>query len=164
MKKLIVAIVLLFSSSVWAEATQNVGFTFGSTHGSGIHYSHQYTSGFGWQLTGLPIWTENEKVLTTGAAIFRTLHQGKKGRVFATFGSSFFYNKSTWEEWPRGDGPPTELTDEETNILFGPGIGIERVFAENFALSLVIPACVCIGCNDGVEILPIPNFSIGYRW
>jgi hypothetical protein len=79
-------------------------------------------------------------------------------------GGSFFYNKSTWEEWPHGDGPPTEVTDEENNILFGPGIGIERVFAENFALSLVIPACVCIGCNDGVEILPIPNFSIGYRW
>ena len=152
MKKLIVVITLLFSSAVWAETTQNVGFTFGSTHGSGIHYSRQHTSGFGWQLTGLPIWTENEKVLTTGVAIFRTLNQGKKGRVFITFGSSFFYNKSTWDKWPRGEGPPTEVTDEETNILFGPGIGIERVFAENFALSLVIPACVCIGCNDGVEL------------
>ena len=164
MKKIIVAIVLLFSSSVWAETTQNVGFTFGSTHGSGIHYSRQYTSGFGWQLTGLPIWTENEKVLTTGVAIFRTLNQGKKGRVFVTFGSSFFYNKSTWEDWPRGEGPPTEVTDEETHILFGPGVGIERVFAQNFTLSVVVPASVRIKRNGGIDILPIPNFSVGYRW
>jgi hypothetical protein len=164
MKKILVAVILLFSVSTFAETTQNVGFTFGSTHGSGIHYSRQNTDGYGWQVTGLPIWTENEKVLTTGIAVFRTLHQGKKGRVFLTVGGSWFYNESTWENWPRGEGPPTKVTDKEVNILFGPGIGIERVFAENFALSLVVPACACVGCNDGLQILPIPNFSIGYRW
>ena len=54
--------------------------------------------------------------------------------------------------------------DEGTYYFFGPGIGMERIYAKNFAASVTVPACISLGGKEGLQILPIPNFSVGYTW
>ena len=106
------------SSIAWAgnDTTQSVGFVTGSTHGIGVTYARQNNeSGIGWQVSGLPVWTKNERHLYGGYSIFKTLHQGIKGRGFISFGVAANYHRDEDDEW--------------TNFVLGPGIGLERLYA-----------------------------------
>jgi len=168
MKRIIVLLILMCSSIAWAgnDTTQSVGFVAGSTHGLGLTYARQNNeSGIGWQVSGLPIWSEDERHLSGGLAIFKTLNQGRKGRAFISFGVATNYHRSVIEKWDYSSGEPIgEEVDESANVLFGPGIGLERKFAENFTISLEIPAAVSISSDEKFSILPIPNFALSYRW
>jgi len=43
-------------------------------------------------------------------------------------------------------------------------VGLERLYAENFAISLEIPVAIHIFSDESFKILPIPNFALAYRW
>ena len=80
------------------ENTQSVGFVAGSTHGIGVSYARQNSqSGIGWQVSGFPIWSQDERHLFGAVALFKTLNQGKKGRAFLSFGVAAHYNRSICE-------------------------------------------------------------------
>ena len=151
------------------ENTQSVGFVAGSTHGIGVSYARQNSqSGIGWQVSGFPIWSQDERHLFGAVALFKTLNQGKKGRAFLSFGVAAHYNRSIHEEWEwDADGNRTneiEIDDESHGLVFGRGVGLERWFAENFAVSLEIPAAIRVDSDEGFSILPIPNCALAYRW
>ena len=175
MKRMIGLLMMMCSSIAWAhnDTTQSVGFVAGSTHGIGLTYARQNNeSGIGWQVSGFPVWSEDERHLFGGLAIFKTLHQGRKGRGFISFGVATDYHRSVIERWDDSSSEPDdsssepigEEVDESANVLFGPGIGLERKFAENFTISLEIPAAVSISSDEKFSILPIPNFALSYRW
>ena len=149
------------------ENTQSIGFVAGSTHGIGVNYAlHNSQSGIGWQVSGFPMWSQDERHLFGAVALFKTLNQGKEGRAFLSFGVAAYYNRSIHEERD-GDRTSTneiEIDDERHGLVFGPGVGLERWFAENFAVSLEIPAAIRVDSNEGFSILPIPNFALAYRW
>ena len=157
MKKIMGLLMMMCSSMAWGDdhVTQSIGFVAGSTHGIGLTYARQNNeSGIGWQVSGFPFWTKDERHLFGGLSIFKTLHQGRKGRAFISFGVAANYHRSvySWE------------VDESTNFVFGPGIGLERIYADNFTISLELPAAIIISNEDGFSILPIPNFALSYRW
>ena len=152
------------------ENTQSIGFVAGSTHGIGVSYARQNSqTGYGWQVSGFPVWSQGERHLFGAVALFKTLNQGKKGRAFLSFGVAAHYNRSIYEEWEwdavgnRSNSIGTR-DDESYGLVFGPGVGLERWFAENFAVSLEIPAAIRVDSDEGFSILPIPNCALAYRW
>ena len=158
MKKIMGLLMMMCSSMAWGDdhVTQSIGFVAGSTHGIGLTYARQNNeSGIGWQVSGFPFWTKDERHLFGGLSIFKTLHQGRKGRAFISFGVAANYHRSDNQ---------VEEVDESTNFVFGPGIGLERIYADNFTISLELPAAIIISNEDGFSILPIPNFALSYRW
>ena len=102
MKKILGLLMVMCSSMAWGDdpVTQSIGFVAGSTHGIGLTYARQNNeSGIGWQVSGFPLWSEDERHLFGGLAIFKTLHQGRKGRGFISFGVAANYHRSIvgWE-------------------------------------------------------------------
>jgi len=169
MKKLLVMLLILIMSPVWGddylvEKTHNIGFTLGSSHGSGIHYARHHADGWGIQITGFPLWVPEERILNAGFATIYNINKGKKGRVFASFGLGYSYRRSEWNKRNSRTGRDEVQIDEGTYYFFGPGIGMERIYAKNFAVSVTVPACISLGGKEGLQILPIPNFSVGYTW
>jgi len=146
------------------ENTQSIGFVAGSTHGIGVSYARQNgQTGHGWQVSGFPVWTQSERHLFGAVALFKTLNQGKKGRAFLSFGVAAHYNRSIYED-EHGQVHISNGDDESYGLIFGPGVGLERWFAENFAVSLEIPAAIRVDSYEGFSILPIPNCALAYRW
>lgn len=146
------------------ENTQSIGFVAGSTHGIGVSYARQNgQTGHGWQVSGFPVWTQSERHLFGAVALFKTLNQGKKGRAFLSFGVAAHYNRSIYED-EHGQVHISNGDDESYGLIFGPGVGLERWFAENFAVSLEIPAAIRVDSDEGFSILPIPNCALAYRW
>ena len=152
------------------ENTQSIGFVAGSTHGIGVSYARQNgQTGHGWQVSGFPVWTQSERHLFGAVALFKTLNQGKKGRAFLSFGVAAHYNRTLHEEWVcDAVGNRSTLIgtrdDESYGLIFGHGVGLERWSAENFAVSLEIPAAIRVDSHEGLLILPIPNCALAYRW
>ena len=146
------------------ENTQSIGFVAGSTHGIGVSYARQNgQTGHGWQVSGFPVWTQSERHLFGAVALFKTLNQGKKGRAFLSFGVAAHYNRSIYED-EHGQVHISNGDEESYGLIFGPGVGLERWFAENFAVSLEIPAAIRVDSDEGFSILPIPNCALAYRW
>ena len=96
-------------------------------------------------------------------ALFKTLNQGKKGRAFLSFGVAAHYNRSIYED-EHGQVHISNGDEESYGLIFGPGVGLERWFAENFAVSLEIPAAIRVDSDEGFSILSIPNCALAYRW
>ena len=146
----------------FSDITQTVGFVTGSTHGVGLAYGrHNNESNLGWQISGFPVWTEDERHVYFGAAIFKTLHQGKKGRAFMSFGACGFYNRSVYSS---DDVWVKEETDKSVHFLFGPGIGLERHWATNFAFYFEMPMAIHIESGQSFALVPLPNMGLLYRW
>ena len=147
------------------DNTQSIGFVVGSTHGIGISYARQNNqSGIGWQIAGMPLWTPETRRIFGAVASFKTLNEGKHGRVFLSFGISAHYSNDIYEERSgNDDGKYVKIEDENHSFFLGPGVGLERRYDENFTVSLEIPAAIHI-TDDGISILPIPNFAFSYRW
>ena len=141
------------------DNTQSIGFVVGSTHGIGFSYARQNNqSGIGWQVTGIPFMGAGETFLSGAGSLFKTLTQGKIGRAFLSFGVTARYYECSICLDDNGNG------EETYGLVFGPGVGLERLYAENFAISLEIPIAIHIFSDKAFKILPIPNFSLAYRW
>ena len=133
------------------SADHGIGFVVGSTYGYGLGYNRYLDNGYGWQISGLPYVEEDYRNLNLGLTVFKTLHEGKPGRPFISLGAVIHhqYEKDEWEEipyWKDETTPPAPLQHinvEETSILaFGPGVGLEWKFFENFTFSIGIPMAV----------------------
>ena len=174
------------------SADHGIGFVVGSTYGYGIGYNRYLDNGYGWQISGFPYVEEDYRNLNLGLTVFKTLHEGKSGRPFISLGAVIHHqyekDESTpdeWEEipyWEDESTPPVprqriEENIEETSILaFGPGVGLEWKFFENFTFSIGIPMAIFLESHkdrfegrqneDGFKfaIRPYPNFALMYRW
>ncbi len=119
-----------------------------------------------------------------GLTVFKTLHEDKSGRPFISLGAGIHHQYEEWEEMPYWeDGstsypePRQRINIEETSILaFGPGVGLEWKFFENFTFSIGILMAVFLESHkDRFEgrqnedefkfaIRPYPNVALMYRW
>ena len=141
------------------DDTQSIGFVVGSTHGIGFSYARQNNqSGIGYQVSGVPFMGAGETFVSGAVSLFKTLKQGKTGRAFLSFGLTSRYYKCSICLDDNGNG------EETYGLVFGPGVGLERLYAENFAISLEIPAAIQVFFDEGFKILPMPNFALAYRW
>ena len=169
------------------SADHGIGFVVGSTYGYGLGYNRYLDNGYGWQISGFPYVEEDYRNLNLGLTVFKTLHEGKSGRPFISLGAVIHHqyekDESTpdeWEEIPYWEPVPRQHIEEnieETSILaFGPGVGLEWKFFENFTFSIGIPMAIFLESHkdrfegrqneDGFKfaIRPYPNFALMYRW
>ena len=162
------------------SAGHSVGFVAGPTYGLGLSYGrHNSATGNGWQISGFPYWSQEERYLFGGLTLFKTLHQGEWARAFVSGGVAAFYRRSDHWDFVRGEldvkvkpeevGPRVERDkdiDEELDVVVGPGVGLEiRIrHAKNVAVSMDVPIAIFLVSDDGFAIRPIPNFALLYRW
>ena len=165
------------------SADHGIGFVVGSTYGYGIGYNRYLDNGYGWQISGFPYVEEDYRNLNLGLTVFKTLHEGKSGRPFLSLGAVIHhqYEKDEWEEILYSEEPPVprqhiqHIYVEETSILaFGPGIGLEWKFFQNFTFSIGIPMAIFLESHDDhfeggqngfkFAIRPYPNVALMYRW
>ncbi len=157
------------------DAGHSIGFVAGPTYGLGLSYGRQNpTTGNGWQVSGFPYWSQDQRYLFAGFTLFKTLHQGELARAFLSGGVAAFYRRSA--TWDFVGGVPREKLDvgtkrdksfdEDLDVVVGPGVGLEmrRRHAKNLAVSMDIPIAVFLVSNDGFAIRPFPNLALLYRW
>ncbi len=144
-------------------SSQRVGFVAGPTYGVGLSYSRQNNlTGMAWQVSGFPIWLEEDRLLYGGFTLFKTLHQGRGEGLLRLFASGGFAAYYSWhEDYPEND--------ESLSLVFGPGVGLElRVGPFDVSADLPIAMFYTDDKSKGetrVEIIPyIPNLACFYRW
>ena len=176
---IVLATLLAPAISLAADSTgHSVGFVAGPTYGLGLSYGrHNSATGNGWQVSGFPYWSQEERYLFGGLTLFKTLHQGEWARAFFSGGVAAFYRRS--ERWDFVDAEldvkvkqdvevglrvkRDKNIDEKLDVVVGPGVGLE-IQAKNVVVSMDVPIAVFIVSDDGFAIRPIPNFALLYRW
>ena len=160
------------------SADHGIGFVVGSTYGYGLGYNRYLDNGYGWQISGFPYVEEDYRNLNLGLTVFKTLHEGKSGRPFISLGTVIHhqYEKDEWEEILYSEDestppvPRQQIYVEEASILaFGPGIGLEWKFFQNFTFSIGVPTAIFLDFEGGQNgfkfaIRPYLNVALMYRW
>jgi len=150
------------SKSEPAQVDENaVGLSFGPTKGNGLTYrTIDYGTGIGYQFTVLPLIGPNEGLVMGGASALYVLHHGKSGIAYVSIGAAGVYG---WDNC--GDDDDADCKDDSGHgWSFGPGVGFELRFWDNFGLSLEVPVAVFVENNEFAGVYPIPNTSLVYFW
>ena len=145
-----------------AMANENaVGLSFGPTKGNGLTYrTIDHGTGIGYQFTALPLIGRDEGVVFGGVSALYVLHHGNSGIAYMSIGAAGVYG---WDNC--GDDDDADCKDDSGHAYsFGPGIGAEFRFWDNFGLSLEVPIAVMMEDNEFVGVLPLPNTSLVYFW
>ena len=130
------------------SADHGIGFVVGSTYGYGLGYNRYLGNGYGWQISGFPYVEEDYRNLNLGLTVFKTLHEGKSGRPFLFLGAVIYHKYEKDESTP--PVPRQQIYVEETSILaFGPGIGLEWKFFQNFTFSIGVPTAIFLDFEGG---------------
>ena len=170
--RLIAMAILLIPTTVLAEehSSRRIGLVAGPTYGVGLSYGRQNTStGIGWQVSGFPVWLEEDRLLFGGFTLFKTLHEGGEGgalRLFLSGGVAAYYS---WHDNRDSSGIDYSEIDETLTLVFGPGVGLE-LRAGPFDLSANLPVAIFLSDDEsedesGFGIIPyIPNLAWFYRW
>ena len=155
------------------SADHGIGFVVGSTYGYGLGYNRYLDNGYGWQISGFPYVEEDYRNLNLGLTVFKTLHEGKSGRPFLFLGAVIHhkYEKDEWEEiLYLADKLTPPVPRQQIYVLaFGPGIGLEWKFFQNFAFSIGVPTAIFLDFEGGQNgfkfaIRPYLNVALMYRW
>ena len=164
-----VLILSLFTSNeaMADEPTQSLGFAAGGTYGIGLSYSYD-TPVWGIQITGLPIWDEQDGgTVFGGVNLKRNFHENEKVGLYGSFGVAGGLWQDTYEEceWDKVTEEENcwEETDEGWGMAAGPGVGMQMIFWENMLFRFELPIAVKFS-TDGFGISPIPNAALMYRW
>ena len=167
MKKLLLAILassLFVLTPTVVQAENSIGFAAGSTRGMGATYRFLPDPGsedsLGWQVTGLPMITKEEGMVSFGAAALYLLHRGNVGLAYASFGVG------TIAFWSNCTDEADLFCEEEshTGLGIGPGIGFELRLVENFGWSVDIPIAILFADGEFDGMYPIPNSALVYYW
>ena len=165
MKKLLLICYFLFITlalPTLATANENaVGLSVGPTKGNGLTYrTIDYGTGIGYQLSALPLVGPNSGLVMGGASALYVLHHGNSGLAYVSIGAAAGYG---WDNC--GDDSDEDCRkDREHGYSFGPGIGFEFRFWDNFGLSLEVPIAVMVENHKFAGVYPIPNSSLVYFW
>ena len=172
----IIALATLLAPAIALAADSSghsVGFVAGPTYGLGLSYGRQNpTTGNGWQVSGFPYWSQEERYLFGGLTLFKTLHQGEWARAFFSGGVAAFYRRSEKGKLDVKMKPDVKVDlqgehkktiDDQLDVVAGPGVGLE-IGTKNIAVSMDVPIAIFLVSDDGFAIRPIPNFALLYRW
>ena len=149
-------------TSPLAAANENaIGLSFGPTKGNGLSYrTIDYDTGIGYQITALPLIGPDEGLVMGGASALYVLHRGNSGIAYMSIGAAGAYG---WDNC--GDDADAECEDDSGYAYsFGPGVGFELRFWDNFGLSLEVPVAVMVENNKFAGVYPIPNCGLVYFW
>ena len=155
-------LILSMTLSSFAIANENaVGLSFGPTKGNGLTYrAIDHGTGIGYQFTALPLVGRDEGVVFGGASALYVLHHGNSGIAYVSIGAAGVYG---WDNC--GDDDAADCKDDSGHAYsFGPGVGAEFRFWDNFGLSLEIPIAVMVEDNKFAGVFPLPNSSLVYFW
>ena len=138
-----------------------LGLGFGPTKGNGLSYRNiNYETGIGYQVTALPLIGRDEGVIFGGVSALYVLHRGNSGIAYASLGAAGMYG---WDNCGEDDEADCK-DDSGYGYSFGPGVGFELRFWDNFGLSLEVPVAVLMENNKFAGIYPIPNCGLVYFW
>ena len=163
---------MLIPANVMAEehSSQRIGLVAGPTYGVGLSYGRQNNStGIAWQVSGFPVWLEEDRLLFGGLTLFKTLHEGGEGgilRLFLSGGFAAYYN---WHDNVDDFWDNEGEIDESLSLVFGPGVGLELRVGP-FDISADLPVAFFFINDESedrtrFEIIPyIPNVAWFYRW
>ena len=145
-----------------ASANENaVGLSFGPTRGTGFAYrTIDYGTGIGYQFAGLPLVGPDEGLVMGGASALYVLHKGSRGIAYVSIGIAGAYG---WDDCTSDDEADCK-DDSGYGYSFGPGIGAEFRFLDNFGLALELPLAVHVADSQFAGLYPIPNTSLVYFW
>ena len=157
-----IAIVCLFPVSSLAE--HSVGFAAGSTRGLGATYRYLPDPGdvspWGWQVTGLPLITKTDGVVSLGAGALYLLHRGELAMAYASFGVGTLFS------WSNCTDNSDTFCEDESNWGggLGPGLGFELRAVDNLGWSVEIPLAIMFADGEFYGMYPVPNTSLVYHW
>jgi hypothetical protein len=142
MKKLLIVFAgIMFLLSVYSQDAEiktvkknEFGFNAGPTTGLGLSYRHWFGK-VGFQLTGLPIKTENATVYSAAFTALYNFYDAQHIRVYGFLGNHYFVTneETTVDFWDNGTySPYTETSKNESyNIGIGPGFAFGSVVRFN---------------------------------
>ena len=143
MKKLSLLIAcMFFLAGIYAQDSEKVqfkkneiGVNAGATTGLGLSYRHWFGKA-GFQLTGLPIKTDNVTIYSLGVTALYSFYDSHYVRVFGYLGNHYFVDKETQtnERWINGSLSGAEKTTYDHssyNVGFGPGFAFGTVVRFN---------------------------------
>lgn len=135
MKKIIIVLVLSISMigvSAQDETATKVkknefGIHAGATTGIGLSYRHWFGK-LGFQLTGLPIKTENFTFISGGVSLLYNFYDAKYVRVFGYIGGHYYQDRHNDEDYNilTGDYESHKYEDSFYNFGFGPGFAFGK--------------------------------------
>lgn len=157
-------IVAIITVPTTAQAEHSVGFAAGSTRGLGATYrmlpDHGAESSWGWQVTGLPLISQGNGVVSAGAAALYLLHRGEVAMAYASLGAGALVS------WDSCRGNADEFCKDESHwgVGVGPGVGFELRVVDNLGWSIEIPLALMFADGDFHGLYPVPNSSLVYYW
>jgi hypothetical protein len=136
------------------------GIHAGATTGIGMSYRHWFGKA-GFQLTALPIKTDNFTFISTGASLLYTFYDADYVRVFGYLGGHYYQDRHSSETYnPVTNVYETEEYDDSFyNFGFGPG----------FAFGTVVRFNLMVGygfydVTESFDMYPTGEIGLYYRF
>lgn len=148
------------------------GIHAGATTGLGLSYRHWFGK-FGFQLTGLPIKTENTEIYSVGLTALYTFYDNPYIRVFGYLGNHYLYDKESGNDQPWKEIGPDwdddndyEYYDDDSyyykekySIGFGPGFAFGKTVRFNLMFGYAFYDIL-----DKFEMYPTGELGVYYRF
>jgi hypothetical protein len=140
MKKLILSLAFFLSLAIVSgqdyptlETRNNeFGFHSGFVTGLGLSYRHWFNRA-GFQLTALPIKTENLTFVSAGVTALYSFYESRYTMVFGYFGNHFFVHEEDGEHfnWNTGTYEPDHYDETSYSFGLGPGFAFGKTVRFN---------------------------------
>jgi hypothetical protein len=112
------------------EFKNEFGINAGFTTGVGLSYRHWFGN-TGFQLTALPIKTDDYAMVSTGFSLLYSFHSAKYFRFYGYFGNHYIYTK-TKENYFFDSSEPAVYTEKRRyNMGIGPGFALGKIVRIN---------------------------------
>ena len=108
------------------------GIHAGAVTGLGLSYRHWFGKA-GFQLTALPIRTENYTFISAGATALYSFYNAKYVMVFGYLGNHWFMNRGNEENynWNTGNYENSRFEHSSYSVGFGPGFAFGKTVRFN---------------------------------
>jgi hypothetical protein len=139
MKKLILIVFIvscfshLFSQKIdepVKEFKNEFGINLGATTGVGLSYRHWFGD-FGFQLTALPIKTDDYAMVSTGFTLLYSFHSARYFRFYGYLGNHYMYTKRKESYFSLNSEPDVFVEKRRYNMGIGPGFALGKVVRMN---------------------------------
>lgn len=148
--------------------TRALGVAVSFLSGSGLTYRRWFDNDWGFQVSGVPWMTLQEGMLTgftnLGAQAMMPIFKGDRIRLFGLLGFGALYTASRTTTYPDNDytKPPVYGLSTRTDLGLAPGIGLDYLFLNNFAVTAALGYTFSQSSESGVNNgAPRPGFSPG---
>jgi hypothetical protein len=170
-KYFVITIFIGFSLATMGQLTSDeksrpneVGIHAGGTTGVGLSYRHWFERN-GFQLTFVPVKTDDLTWISGGVTYLRSFYQGKYVRVFGYLGNHVYHYRDAYDEYfydyITGESHSETRADESTqyNIGIGPGFSFGKVVVFNLMVGYGF-----YDVTDRFNMFPTGELGLYYRF